>query len=95
VRVWCDLDGAGVGIARLVLTWAPRSGRPHRMGPEDVVSAPTRRRLDPRRAAEIRRDLKREPDAPLTATLRALVEGSCWIEQEAFLVRSSPPLAAQ
>jgi hypothetical protein len=87
VHVWADLDLDGVRIARLVGSWAGGAWRPYRMSPAEVEAAPVRLPLSPAVADAIRRELEVNPDAPLTETLKALLQGGYWVEQEAFLGR--------
>jgi len=85
VRVWADLDLDGVRIARLLARWAGASFTPHRMSPHDVASADVVRPLSLSSATAIRADLGAHRDAPLAATLAALLERDGWIEQETML----------
>ena len=85
LRIWADLDLDGVRIARLIASWSASEAEFHRMDPRDLADAPQRHGLTPRSLAAIRRDLAERPEAPLADTLRALLEGGGWVEQEAFL----------
>jgi hypothetical protein len=85
VRIWTDLDLDGVRIVRLVAEWLSGRVEPFAMSPEHVAAAPTRRALSPRSVSAIRADLAARPAALLADTLRALLAGECWIEQEVFL----------
>jgi len=85
LRIWADLDLDGVRIARLIASWSASGAEFHRMAPGDLDTAPQRHTLSPRSLAAIRRDLAERPEAPLTETLRALLDCGGWVEQEAFL----------
>ena len=85
LRIWADLDLDGVRIARLIASWSGTRTEFYRMDPSDLADAPQRHSLTPRSLAAIRRDLAERPEAPLADTLRALLEGGSWVEQEGFL----------
>jgi hypothetical protein len=85
LRIWADLDLDGVRIARLIASWSGTRTEFYRMDPSDLADALQRHSLTPRSLAAIRRDLAERPEAPLAETLRALLEGGGWVEQEAFL----------
>ena len=85
VRVWADLDLAGVRIARLIARWAGTQWTPWRMSPDDARAAVVRRPLTARAREAIQEDLRASPDAPLADTLRALLEIDATVEQEVFV----------
>lgn len=85
IRVWCDLDLGGVRIARLIHEHTKGLAQPALMSPELVTSALVFQPLSSDQTSRIKRDLETRPTALLGNTLRALLERSAWVEQEALL----------
>jgi hypothetical protein len=89
VTAWCDLDLAGVRIARIVAGWA-RDVRFYGMAAEDLRSAPRTIALTDRARRAVEQELERGREDSLTETLTALKTGRVWAEQEVFLPHSPP-----
>jgi DNA-binding transcriptional ArsR family regulator len=85
VRVWTDLDLAGVRIARILCEAAGHSAAPWRMEPSDLIGSPVRQPLTKAARAAIRRELELRPDALMAPTLRAMLDLGEWGEQEVQL----------
>jgi hypothetical protein len=91
MRIWADIDLAGVRIARLLYRWSSETAQPIWMGPEDFEGAATSRPLSARGVAAIRADIKAHPDGLLRDTLEAILKVGRWVEQEALLPAIEKP----
>jgi len=85
VRAWADIDLDGVRIVRLVASWCSGPFEPFRMDIRDFKDIVTGKPLSPRAARAIREDLRQRPNAPLSDTLRTILDTCRWVEQEALL----------
>jgi len=88
IHVWCDLDLAGIRIARLIHDITGGIATPILMDPEMLDEWATTCPLSPENMARIRRDLEHHPGTLLANSLRAILDKRAWQEQEALLHNS-------